>query len=77
VNAGGGYDCWYHSGDANHTTSATGAACCVRQGICSCYDASTADQCQGYPSVTGCTAAVTPPCTDAVTSGTNVVATCR
>jgi hypothetical protein len=77
VNAGGGHDCWYHSGDPIHATSASGAACCIRSGICSCYDASNADSCKGYPSVASCTASTLAPCTDVVTSDEHVVSSCR
>ena len=78
VNEGGGRDCWFHAGDTGHTTSATGAVCCLRlQGICSCYASENADSCTGFPTVSSCTSASVTPCTDAASDGDVAVPTCR
>lgn len=77
VNAGGGRDCWYHAGNSGHTTSATGAACCLKAGICSCYSAASAGLCEGYAPIGSCTAGVVAPCNDPVSTGDRQVAACH
>lgn len=81
VNQGGGRDCFFSgstSGLGTKTSSATGAACCLRgQGICSCYDANNAGSCNGFTKVSSCTFGVVPPCTDSLSQGDRPVSSCR
>lgn len=81
VNQGGGSDCWYQGQSTTGlplTTSATGAACCLRgSGICSCYDQLNVSSCQGFTTVGSCTASEVAPCTDVLNAGETPVSTCR
>jgi hypothetical protein len=86
VNQGGGKDCMYtdqgQNGLETPSTSATGAACCIKGDssdgyFCSCYDQDSAGSCTGYAKVASCTIDALPPCQDIITKGDTPVASCR
>jgi hypothetical protein len=81
VNQGGGRDCFFNGASGilgTPTTSATGAACCLRgQGICSCYDANNVGSCTGFQKVSACTFGTVAPCSDTLSQGDTPVSSCR
>jgi hypothetical protein len=86
VNQGGGKDCQYNdlkqNGLEQPSTSASGAACCIKGTpdlgyFCSCYSDISKGSCDGFPKVAACTMDVLPPCKDIVTNGYTPVDSCR